>query len=218
MDSPYARVAPEKSAPPRPATEIINMRTTRGVVAMSRSRADYLVPGRKFLGWTIVKYRMYKSLCRCGCGKECLVDNTNIGRSKCCMSCARQGNRQARKFCKDLEYQEYRRFSILVNNAIARCSDLSPEGYGGRGICVCQYWLGDKDAFIRYLMGLPNSDDPSLILDRIDNDGHYEPGNLRFATTKLSSQNRRLGYGRLLSHGRDGRFVPKDSTRSALIA
>ncbi|MNY34718.1 hypothetical protein D3C86_1690830 [compost metagenome] len=62
------------------------------------------------------------------------------------------------------------------------------DGYGGRGITMCLEW---RDDFPRFLVdvGLP----PSLrhSLDRIDVNGNYEPGNVRWVTSWEQSNNRR---------------------------
>lgn len=86
------------------------------------------------------------------------------------------------------------RLRVKVRHAILRCTRPAHPGYGnygGRGICVCEQWLGDPVEFVLYLATLPGWDDPSLMLDREDNDGHYEPGNLRFVTRRESQANRR---------------------------
>ena len=72
---------------------------------------------------------------------------------------------------------------------IARCyNPKHPRfaDYGGRGITVCERWL----TFANFLadMGEPP---PGLTLDRIDNDGNYEPGNCRWATDTQQRTNKR---------------------------
>lgn len=67
------------------------------------------------------------------------------------------------------------------------------KDYGGRGITVYEGWLHDSAAFISYV-GLKPSANHSL--DRIDNDGNYEPGNVRWATVKEQSTNKRESIGK----------------------
>jgi hypothetical protein len=74
---------------------------------------------------------------------------------------------------------------------IQRCHNPNNAGYanyGGRGIAVCSSW---RLSFTAFLFDMGTRPDPSRSLDRIDNDGHYEPGNCRWATLKEQRANRR---------------------------
>lgn len=60
--------------------------------------------------------------------------------------------------------------------------------YGGRGIAVCESWRGSFEMFIAAVGPRPSA---KHSIDRIDNDRGYKPGNVRWATAKEQSANRR---------------------------
>lgn len=74
---------------------------------------------------------------------------------------------------------------------IQRCENhnhVSFEDYGGRGITVCKRW---KESFENFLSDVGERPSKGVSLDRVDNNGNYEPGNVRWATPTEQQLNRR---------------------------
>jgi len=75
---------------------------------------------------------------------------------------------------------------------ITRCTNssvLNFKDYGGRGITVCDRWLGPH-GFENFLADMGERPE-GLSIDRIENDGNYEPWNCRWATQLEQNRNRR---------------------------
>ena len=53
------------------------------------------------------------------------------------------------------------------------------DNYGGRGITVCDEWRDSYELFRNYILATCGERPPGYSIDRIDNDGAYQPGNVR---------------------------------------
>lgn len=147
--------------------------------------------GVRHMGWT--------PYCQCSCGWEGVVmrDNLTSGKSTRCNACAKlkAGHKRWWKYQSVLPNNEHReRLLNRLSSIIGRCTCKTNRGYpsyGGRGISVFQEWIEDRAKFLKYVQTLPGWDDPSLQLDRTNNDGNYEPGNIRFVTPSENAFNKR---------------------------
>lgn len=91
------------------------------------------------------------------------------------------------------------RLYLVYNDMVSRCrrpTHQSYADYGGRGIDVCQEWVDDFWQFVSDVGERPDERKTPggrayWQLDRIDNDGNYEPGNVRWATPEQQRLNTR---------------------------
>lgn len=97
-------------------------------------------------------------------------------------------------FCRGNRSPEYKIWCSMktrCNNPLGRFF----ERYGGRGIKVCPQWLRNFPQFLADVGLRPpgrNGKHPKFTLDRINNDGNYEPGNVRWATWSQQTANRHV--------------------------
>jgi hypothetical protein len=131
--------------------------------------------------------------CVCDCGNAVLVAAGKLlrGRTKSC-GCFRSDNAR-------IQETTHGEASTSIYNtwkhAKSRCCNPGNryyEGYGGRGITMYEPWLSSYQSFASWIRdNLGPRPSPDHSLDRIDNDGNYEPGNLRWATDVQQQRNRR---------------------------
>lgn len=123
-------------------------------------------------------------LCQCDCGHSTVTTGDRL-RQGITRSCGCRRNHRHGHAGSD-RHELY----TCWNNMIQRCTNPSHPGYkfyGGRGITVCERWH-DFPFFLADVGERPGRD---LSIDRIDNDGNYEPGNVRWADRKTQTMNRR---------------------------
>lgn len=81
---------------------------------------------------------------------------------------------------------------LMMNQRCRNRRHKSYEDYGGRGILVYFEWIG-RGGFLQFLADVGKRPSRRHTLDRIDPNGHYEPGNVRWATKSVQNSNK-SGY------------------------
>ena len=137
-----------------------------------------------------VRFGLYK----CGfCGNEFRTQpyGINNGHSKSC-GCYKSSKLSNRSKTHGLIETRLYRIWASIKDRTLNPKNKRYNDYGGRGITICEEWKNDFMSFYSWAMENGYEENKGLSIDRIDNDGNYEPNNCRWTTRIIQSRNRRI--------------------------
>lgn len=133
--------------------------------------------------------------CKCDCENRANVLGCNLvtGTTESC-GCIRRENTGILSYKHGLRNERLYQTWCNMKSRCYNPNNKRYENYGGRGIRVCKEWKDNFKTFYDWAMANGYRDD--LTIDRIDNDGNYEPKNCRWVTLSENSTKRNLEYWR----------------------
>lgn len=131
--------------------------------------------------------------CKCECGNIKSIESYSLTTCKS-TSCGCYGREQRLK-SQTKHNLSHTRIKRIYYNMRSRCYNSNTPKYnnhGGRGIKVCDEWLSENGLVKFNDWAMNNGYDENLTLDRINNDGNYEPNNCRWVDYNTQNYNRRV--------------------------
>ena len=140
-------------------------------------------------------HKKYFCICDCGNVKSVRLDAIKSGSTISCGCYRKEVSGKYKKTEKHLKRKHGMSYTTIYHTwsqMRIRCSEKSPkpQRYYERGIKVCEEWENSFEAFYNYVSKLEHYGEKGYSLDRINNNGNYEPDNVRWATNKQQSLNK----------------------------
>lgn len=161
---------------------------------MSRKPVD--TTGKTFGRLTVLRTfrneKWFAAECKCECGKIVVVPNSRVSsghtRSCGCLTNWRPpGSQPLVDGVPRSTHPLFATWSLMLLRCDATKAIEKHRRYWGRGILVCDRWRTSFEAFVADIGPKPSE---LHSVDRINNDGNYEPGNCRWATNEQQMSNR----------------------------